>query len=49
VLFREPTATDRSAATEFLERQTQRLGSRSAALAELARGLMNLNEFLYVD
>ena len=49
VLFREPTATERSAATEFLERQTQRLGSRKAAMAELARGLMNLNEFLYVD
>ena len=37
VLFREPTATERSAATEFLERQTQRLGSRPAAMAELAR------------
>ncbi len=49
VLFREPTATERSTATEFVERQTQRLGSRPAAMAELARGLMNLNEFLYVD
>ena len=49
VLFRQPTATERRAATEFLERQTQRLGSRPAAMAELARGLMNLNEFLYVD
>ena len=38
-----------SAAIEFLERQTKRLGSRPAAMAELARGLMNLNEFLYVD
>ena len=49
VLFRKPTATEHSAAIEFLERQTKRLGSRSAAMAELARGLMNLNEFLYVD
>jgi hypothetical protein len=49
VLFREPTATERTAAAEFVERQTQRLGSRPAAMAELARGLMNLNEFLYVD
>ena len=49
VLFRKPTATEQSAAIEFLERQTKRLGSRPAAMAELARGLMNLNEFLYVD
>jgi len=49
VLLREPSATERRTADEFIERQTQRLGSRPAALAELARGLMNLNEFLYVD
>jgi len=49
VLLREPTTTERVAATEFVERQTPRLGSRPAAMAELARGLMNLNEFLYVD
>jgi len=49
VLFRKPTATESGAATEFLERQTKRLDSRTAAMAELARGLMNLNEFLYVD
>jgi len=47
--LREPTNTERGAAIEFLERQTKRLGSRTAAMAELARGLMNLNEFLYVD
>jgi hypothetical protein len=49
VLLREPTTTERAAATQFVERQAQRLGSRPAAMAELARGLMNLNEFLYVD
>ena len=49
VLLREPTTTERTAAAEFVERQAQRLGSRPAAVAELARGLMNLNEFLYVD
>jgi hypothetical protein len=49
VLFRNPSATESSTATEFIERQTWRLGSRAAAMAELARGLMNLNEFLYVD
>jgi hypothetical protein len=49
VLFRKPTSTEQSAAIEFLERQTKRLGSRPAAMAELTRGLMNLNEFLYVD
>jgi hypothetical protein len=49
VLFRKPSAAEAGAATEFLERQTKRLGSRTAAMAELARGLMNLNEFLYVD
>jgi hypothetical protein len=49
VLGREPGSEERSAAAEFLERQTSRLGSKSAAYAELARGLMNLNEFLYVE
>jgi Protein of unknown function (DUF1553)/Protein of unknown function (DUF1549)/Planctomycete cytochrome C len=49
VLLRKPTATERSTAIEFLERQTKRLGSHPAAMAELTRGLMNLNEFLYVD
>jgi hypothetical protein len=49
VLNREPTAQERAAADEFLKRQTARLGSESAARTELARGLLNLNEFLYVD
>jgi hypothetical protein len=49
ILGRPPSAAEKTAASEFVERQTARLGSRQAALAELARGLMNSNEFLYVD
>jgi hypothetical protein len=49
ILDRDPTLQERVAATEFIDRQTTRLGSKAAALAELARGLMNTNEFLYVD
>jgi hypothetical protein len=48
-LAREPNASEAAAARAFLEAQTARLGSRAAALAELARSLFNLNEFLYVD
>jgi hypothetical protein len=49
VLNRGPSETERAAAQSLVDRQTARLGSRRAAFAELARGLMNLNEFLYVD
>jgi hypothetical protein len=49
VLGRDPSPEERSAAVDFIERQSARLGSAPAAYAELARGLMNLNEFLYVD
>jgi hypothetical protein len=49
ILGRRPSAAEQTAAAEFLERQTARLGSPGAALAELTRGLMNSNEFLYVD
>ena len=49
VLGRDPSPEERSAAATFVERQRATLGSASAAYAELARGLMNLNEFLYVD
>jgi hypothetical protein len=48
-LNREPSEQERAAAAKFVEAQTGRLGSKSAALTELARGLLNLNEFLYVD
>jgi hypothetical protein len=49
ILERDPTPEERHQAEEFIEKQTARLGSKSAALAELARGLLNTNEFLYVD
>jgi hypothetical protein len=49
VLGRDPSDPERGEAAKFVERQTARLGSKSAAYTELARGLMNLNEFLYVE
>lgn len=49
VLNRNPSENERAAAQALVDRQTARLGSRQAAIAELTRGLMNLNEFLYVD
>ena len=49
VLGRDPSPEERSAAADFVERQRGRLGSAPAAYIELARSLMNLNEFLYVD
>jgi hypothetical protein len=49
VLNREPSESERAAAEKFIERQTARSGSKAAAYLELARGLLNLNEFLYVD
>jgi hypothetical protein len=49
ILERDPTPEERREAEQFVEKQTARLGSKSAAFAELARGLLNTNEFLYVD
>ena len=49
VLDRKPAETERAAAVKFVEKQTALGGSKSAAMAELARALLNLNEFLYVD
>ncbi len=49
ILARDPTPEERTPANEFIEKQAARLGSKSAAFAELARGLLNTNEFLYVD
>jgi cytochrome c553 len=43
----EPFEAERS--NQFLAQQTRHLGSKQAALTELARGLFNLNEFLYVE
>ncbi len=49
VLARAPSDSESHAATEFLAAQAKTTGSQQAALAELVRGLFNLNEFLYVD
>jgi hypothetical protein len=49
VLGRDASAQERTSAAQFIEKQTAGLGSPQAAYAELARGLLNLNEFLYVD
>ena len=49
VFGRAPSTDELAAANAFLEKQTVLLGSREAAMSELARGLLNTNEFLYVD
>ncbi|MES1256875.1 MAG: PSD1 and planctomycete cytochrome C domain-containing protein [Acidobacteriota bacterium] len=49
IFGRLPSAEEKSAADRFLAKQQGLLGSREAAMAELVRGLMNTNEFLYVD
>ncbi len=49
VLAREPDTEDKTLAAQFLAKQTKMPGSRPAAVVELVRGLLNLNEFLYVD
>ena len=46
---RNPDAFEAARMNKFLVQQTQHLGSKPAALTELARGLFNLNEFLYVE
>jgi hypothetical protein len=49
ILGREPDERERSRSRDFIAEQTARLGDRRAALAELARAMFNLNEFLYVE
>ncbi len=49
ILLRAPTPEERQSAAAFLERQSVNMNDRTAAVAELVRGLLNLNEFLYVD
>ena len=49
VFGRSATASEIERSKQFLDKQTVNLGSRSAALLEMARGLFNLNEFLYVE
>lgn len=48
-LSRAPKPDEKSKAEAFIERQKATLNSESGALQELARGLFNLNEFLYVE
>ena len=49
VLARRPTAAELQRGERFLAEQTRNAGTRDAAVTELARALLNLNEFLYVD
>jgi mono/diheme cytochrome c family protein len=49
VLGRDPNPSERAKADAFLAAQKKNLGSDSAALQELVRGLFNINEFLYVE
>jgi len=46
---RAPETFEAERSNKFLVQQTQTLGNRQAALTELARGVFNLNEFLYVE
>jgi hypothetical protein len=49
LLLRAPEATEVTRAVAFLRQQQTNASTREAALAELIRGMLNLNEFLYVD
>ena len=46
---RDPGENEIVMANEFLLKQTKLLGNEPAARRELIRGLLNTNEFLYVD
>ena len=49
VFGRDPSPGEKAAAESFLESQQRRLTDPLRARAELGRGLLNSNEFLYVD
>ena len=49
VFARTPTENERQLAQEFLAKQTKLTATRRGAVTELARGLLNTNEFLHVD
>jgi hypothetical protein len=49
VYGRAPSEQELAAAQSFLDKQITLTGSKTSALAELVRGLLNTNEFLYVD
>lgn len=46
---RDPRPSEQSAAQAFLQKQANHFPTKEAGLTELARGLFNTNEFLYVD
>jgi hypothetical protein len=46
---RAPLQEEMDEAQKFLDRQITLTGSKTAGLTELVRGLLNTNEFLYVD
>jgi len=48
-LSRDPSTREEAMARDFLAAQSAQTGSREKAAAELARGLFNVNEFLYAD
>ena len=49
VYGRAPSEEENAVALALLDRQASLTGSRTAAIAEIVRGLLNTNEFLYVD
>jgi cytochrome c551/c552 len=49
ILSRVPSADERAMAAGFLAKQTALTSSAQTALTEFARGLLNINEFLYVE
>jgi len=49
VYARAPSANERQVAKEFLAKQATLTATRRDAVTELARGLLNTNEFLHVD
>ncbi len=49
VYGRDPSPEELQSAQAFVDRQKQRLGDDKAARKQLARSLLNSNEFLYVD
>ena len=49
ILLREPDSEEAKLAAGLFARQTENTGARLAAVSEMVRGLLNLNEFLYVD
>jgi len=49
ILGRVPSNDERTMTSEFLAKQTALTSSAQTALTEFARGLLNVNEFLYVE